>query len=453
MRDEYEVRLTDYLMVLWREKWIVLLTFVVAVGTAFAITLQQAPQYEAETSLLITPPLARDVAGELVGTVYSPGTYRRFALAGDLLERAIAKAYPDGNGPQPAELRQQMSIDVEEGTARDFPGRFPLYLRATFQGSSPEALVNLAAAWAEAFVEQNEELFLTRTAQAFTYVSATFADVEEELLALEEALKLHRQAYPETLLSTEITALETVYKAQVETLAESKRALLVAQAELSSLQKALAEEPERFTLERGPSAEALWGFLGTQPSPSDTGAFAELTIREEVLNENHRALREQVVNAKSAVASLTEDVAYLEASLDETRRSLEVTQAELVEAQTGRERLEREVSVLSDTYARVGEKLQDARLARAEAAEPIRVVEAPVVPTRAIGPDRRMNIAVAGVLGLFVGILLAFVAHSVKSHRALEEQVTNGSGAQRSDPPDGKNPHQPTDHPGSQQES
>ncbi len=429
MQEEYEINLVDYLMVLWREKWIVLVTFVVAVGTAIALSLQLAPQYQAETSLLITPPLARDLAGDIVGTIYSPETYRRLALAGNLLESVIEKTYPQEDRPQVASLRGRMSIELEEGTARDFPGRFPLYLRATFRGSSPEALVTLASAWSEGFVEQNEELFLTRTAQAYTYLSETFGDVEEELHALEDALKTHRQQYPEALLSAEIAALESVYRTQADRLAESRRELRVYQAELASLEEALEVEPERFTLQRGPSAEAVWQFLGQRPPADDAEAFADLTVEEEILNENYFTLRRQVVGARSTVASLREDVAHLEASQEETLSSLEAKQAQLVEAQAGRERLEREISVLSDTYARVGEKLQEARLARAEAAEPIRVVESPILPTRPIGPNRRMNVAVAGVLGLFVGVLLAFVSHSVKSYREQQSEPAHGNDA------------------------
>ena len=32
--EEYEVSLADYIRILWKEKWVVIITFVVAVGTA-----------------------------------------------------------------------------------------------------------------------------------------------------------------------------------------------------------------------------------------------------------------------------------------------------------------------------------------------------------------------------------------------------------------------------------
>jgi len=43
--------------------------------------------------------------------------------------------------------------------------------------------------------------------------------------------------------------------------------------------------------------------------------------------------------------------------------------------------------------------------------KPVEVISQPRIPIAPIGPNRKMNIAVAGVLGLFVGVLLAFFIH------------------------------------------
>ena len=263
--DEYEVSLTDYLMVLWKKKWVVIVTFVVAVAAALIIVYRLPPQYQVETSLLILPPLAQDVAGTTVGMVYSPNTYELLATAGDLLKLVSARAYPDGDGPSPSELREGLTVEVAEMVAGDFPGLFPLHIRAVFRGTSREGLVRLATAWAEAFVERNADLFLTRTAQSYTFLSATFSDVEGELRAVEDTLQLHRQAHLEELLAVEIAELEKRYAAYLADLASARRDVAVTLAELAAIEEALKREPERLVVRRGPSAEAVWQFLGTRP--------------------------------------------------------------------------------------------------------------------------------------------------------------------------------------------
>ncbi|MBC7080598.1 MAG: hypothetical protein H5T42_09110 [Methanothrix sp.] len=447
--DEYEVSLTDYLMVLWKEKWVVIVTFVVAVAAALIAVYRLPAQYQVETSLLILPPLAQDVAGTTVGTVYSPDTYKRLATAGDLLELVSARAYPNGDGPSPSELREQMTVEVAQTAAGDFPGRFPLYVRAAFRGASREGLVRLATAWAEAFVERNADLLLTRTAQSYTFLSATFSDVEAELRTLEDTLRLYRQAHPEELLAVEIAALEDRYAAYLADLATARRDVELTVAELAAIREALEREPERLVVRRGPSAESVWQFLGTRPQARDVAAFSDLAMEEEVLNSVHMVLRESLVTAEAKLACCREAVAYLEAETAQTRATLEAKRAELVEAGFERQRLEREIVLLRETYTRVGTKLQEARLARAEAAEPIRVVELPVLPTRAIEPNKRMNVAVAGVLGLFLGVLLAFVANAVKTRE--ESPPTEGQ-VPRSDHADRNGSDDPTESPRTKQE-
>lgn len=95
--EEYEVNLGDYIRILWKEKWVVILTFLAAVGVALGISFATPRQYQVQTALLILPPLARDIGGGLTGTVLSPESYKGLALAGDLLEKAVRLAYPDGS--------------------------------------------------------------------------------------------------------------------------------------------------------------------------------------------------------------------------------------------------------------------------------------------------------------------------------------------------------------------
>lgn len=111
--EEYEVSLADYLTVLWKEKWVVIITFLVAVATALAVSYSLPKQYQVETALLILPPLAQDVGGQVTDTVYSPETYRRLALAGDLLQEVIQKVYPQGTSLTAAALRGSTKVEVE----------------------------------------------------------------------------------------------------------------------------------------------------------------------------------------------------------------------------------------------------------------------------------------------------------------------------------------------------
>jgi len=434
--EEYEISLGDYIRILWKEKWIVIIAFVLAIVLALVVSSATPRQYQVQTALLILPPLYQDIGGQLTGTVLSPESYKRLALANDLLEKTLRLANPKSSSFTPDKLQKQMKVEVEQTTAKEFPGQFPLYLRVIFTGSDRESLVQIAEAWAKAFVEQNTELFMTRTAQSLDYVSQTMAEVERELRAKQEELKVFLQENPEMVIQAEGDALRAKYLDYLKSLADAEKQLAAAQAKVNALAESLAKEPEFFVVVRSPSDEAIWQFLGTRPDTRALAGFTGLTLSDQVLNTTYVDLRRELALAQAELTSLQASVSYYQEALARISEELAEKQAKLLEIQVKRGQLEQEISVLKDTYNRVAKSLQEAKIARAETAEPIRIVERPVFPTVPIGPSRTLNVAVAGVLGLFVGILLAFVVHYFREEKptpAEEKREPNEPHADHTD--------------------
>ena len=89
--DEREgLTLRDYLGVMWRRKWIIILVTVVATGAAFGFSYRQAKVYQAQADLIYQQQL--DVANPLTGQSYTDPT-QRTSLCIVVADRArIAKA-------------------------------------------------------------------------------------------------------------------------------------------------------------------------------------------------------------------------------------------------------------------------------------------------------------------------------------------------------------------------
>jgi uncharacterized protein involved in exopolysaccharide biosynthesis len=87
---------------------------------------------------------------------------------------------------------------------------------------------------------------------------------------------------------------------------------------------------------------------------------------------------------------------------------------------------------LSSLYARLSpiqRELDNLRLSQEELSnlanlnwEPLLTISPPYASTAPVGPNRKMNVAVAGVLGLFVGILLAFFVHYMEGGKEVEKE-------------------------------
>ena len=163
-----------------------------------------------DVGLLILPPLAKEVGGQVTGTVFSPTTYKALALANDLLQEVIDAVYLEkGEGarkPTVADLKDQMKVEVEQlSTQTQWPGQFPLRLQVSVTGADPALLKRLAEVWAQKFTARNTELFASRTAQSYDYIKENFDQVNQELLAKEEERTRFLWENPVEILQAEVS--------------------------------------------------------------------------------------------------------------------------------------------------------------------------------------------------------------------------------------------------------
>ncbi len=150
--------LRDYLGVLWRRKWVIIIVIVVATLAAFGFSSRQAKVYEARTDLIYEQQL--DVSNPLTGQTYSDPNQRLVELnavdaviksppmttrADDLLEE---QALPTTG----FEVRSEVVDDSGASTAQ--PGNVVSILATS---EDPELAAAAAQAYADAFVAWREE--------------------------------------------------------------------------------------------------------------------------------------------------------------------------------------------------------------------------------------------------------------------------------------------------------
>jgi uncharacterized protein involved in exopolysaccharide biosynthesis len=394
--EEYEVSLADYIRILWKEKWVVLATFSVAIVAALAISYAQPKQYQTSVTLFLRPPLVLDPSGRVTYASVPTDMYKQLALANDLLQSALNQAYKNNSPFTVTQLRDHVKLEIQQpsstGTTPAMTSAVTcVTLKATFTWPDRDKVFELANAWANAFV-----VFYTDFAgDARTSLEQALAKAEEDLAKKQADLNSFLRENPGQMLQEETETLAQIYRATLISLNETKTKLEAAKENLSSLQKALEKEPLYYTLTAfpGQSPMPLWG---TEPT----------TVQ--VLNETYTNLRYQLALKEGEVASLTVQIDQLQKSLAEVRQNLAQREEELLEWQFKKNQLEQAVSVASSTCQQLMSALQ--MLAAVET-KPVIVVETPIKPEEPVGPSKKLNVAVAGVLGLFLGVLLAFVVH------------------------------------------
>lgn len=419
-QDDDEIDLMDLFMALWKQKWVIVIcaALFVAAGTTFALLTPKT--YEAKTTLLILPPISRELTDDKNsgGQMFSSEIYKDLALAQDLLNDVIAEVYSGTEQPDAAAAQRNMSVSVNKASEKDTTGKLPFTLSVSLKGGEPAALTSFLSSWITHFTRRNAQLFSTRGTQSFEYISENFEIVKKDLKSVEDSLADYRKLNPADFLEKQLDILKALHGKFLEEFSVKTRTLVGLEAEVKIRKDMLGQEPQKLLINRLPANESLWNFLSNRGKTEGFSSPESLRIQDEVFNPVFTNLKSKVVEAEAEIASLKASLTDLKQHLQTTEKEYNEKQVLLVETKKNIQRLEREEKALNDAYTNLAKKFQETRIAAAEAADPIRVIEQPVLPTSPVAPRKTLIVALSGVLGLFIGIFAALIVNMVKNRTA-----------------------------------
>ncbi len=405
------IELRDYIRGLWKQKWVIGLFLIVSVAIAVSISFSLPRQYVTETALLISPPLAHGllVDSEVVQVPFSAAAYKTMALADDLLLSVIQGLDLRAGSELTAveSLKRLMKIEVARAADVTQDGSTLVLLVMRVSGKSPARISEIANKWSELFVEQNTKLLQNASTASYDFIAERLQELSTNL----EATKSRRQDYAEQntleLWESKLTVMRDVYEDFAGKLQDNKLAMVEKQAEVKSLEAAVLAEPHYLEEERSVPDELLWELLNRSPSLEDLVALEELSLIEQKNNELYLSLKDQLIQAKTELNALEEGTRYLEIRVQQLESQIAEKIARIEDIKAELEKMDREIEAIQSIYSRLFEKLQEARVSKAESPSSIQVVESAVIPQVPTGPNRWLYVCLAAVLGLLLGVIAA----------------------------------------------
>ena len=450
-----EFVLRDYITIVIRKWWVVLPVFVATVATVAFFSPDEAQVYEARTRLLIVAPVSERLLGQQVELPLSPivltnlssDTLNTLATANDLVQNIIQEL--DLRDAATDNLwgvhRVAAMLDPEVSKADTGAEASLRLLTMTVRGGDPLLTKHIADKWEELFVEQNAQLFATEAARSHEFVAKQYKETQEALRAEEEKRLAYQQQnllgpLPSrlpadvenpfvfeqqgslTLPESQLLVLTTDYEDSLNQLQIKRVALVEARAELESIEKAFATEPEFVTIERTISDDAIFALLAANPSDKLVEALPELSIKEQQRNELYVTLKDKVVTLRSKVATLGVEIADLEERTTESRMSIEKLSNSVASMLLNMSRFDREIATLSQNLDGLVRSLKETRIAKEEQASSIRVWESAVEPEVPLPVSQSQNLLIAGALGIVLGVVGAFLVHYLQVPQAAKQQ-------------------------------
>ncbi|MDX1655529.1 MAG: GNVR domain-containing protein, partial [Candidatus Competibacteraceae bacterium] len=189
--------------------------------------------------------------------------------------------------------------------------------------------------------------------------------------------------------------------------AEAEQTLIFLEEQLPVLKERLESAEvalNAFRLERG-----------SVDMPKETQVILERTVEVESqltqLQQKREELRQRFTPAHPTVVALDAQIARLTqdlGQLNEQVQSLPDTQQELL-------RLSRNVEVSTELYTSLLNSAQELQVAKAGTLGNVRIVDYALPPEEPVKPKKGLILAVSLVLGLFLGVVAAFVRRALRS--------------------------------------
>jgi len=354
-----EVDLMELIMVLWRKKWLIILLTLSFMLAAFIISKAISPTYEAVLSLRIREPFLANIP-QLIPE--KPTTAEVITL---FQSPSIMKAVQERYGGESWEaIKNRLSIEAPDKT--DI-----ITLKAT--GENPAASVALVTTWADIATERYH-------AQATETLQTTL----NELVSKYNSSKAELDQ-----LRAEMTAFNETNNIQV--LRKQLEVLTTTMVEYQNEMHELSIQIEELESKVNSYRDSL----------ANRDSLARNTVSQEVIGAI------AIVENESALAAARARKEAIEPLLASIEQQINQLQKDLATKQAAEQQLRSRIEQIETVHATLSRQYEQARLIQSVPLSYFQQIGEPIPPENPVKPRTLLNVAIAAVLGVFVGVGLA----------------------------------------------
>jgi succinoglycan biosynthesis transport protein ExoP len=453
---EEEVDLQELWQALMKRKWLIIGITVVAMVVAYVASCMMTPIYEAEATFIVQGgasglALPFSVLGDVTGIEgkSSALNYAEILKSRTVLERSVAQLglEPEVNAPSIKDLRD--AINVQSIAKTDV-------ISLKVQLADRSMACDLANKLVQVLIEQNRIMnqAASRTAREYlaTQVdesSLKLLEAEERLLAVKAGEKIIAPtAETEALLkrlvemglqqaTIDITVDQMRARADKvrEQLAEMAETVVSSEsviedpvvqghrARLADLELQLAVAREKYT-EKHPEVQRLAGEIDEVKKSLSSAVAKVVGTQVSSRNPMREALIIEVAEAEAQItAARAQQEAMGKLIAQEEKKLNELPAKELSLA-----RVMRECELAQQVYIMLRTRYEEVRLTEQIQVSDIFPLDVAIEPEKPVKPRKMLNTAIAGILGIFVGVGAAFVMENADTSMASVEDVEKATG-------------------------
>ena len=397
--QEEEIDLREYINVLLKRKGLIILIFLIAVITAAIVSyFVLQPVYEANVIIAVSKP---KIGNSLVDEI-SLEEYKNLIKDIEIAEELIQKL--NLNEPPleltPYDLEQMLTIELPKGTN---------LIKMNLQASNPKLTKDILNTWATLFVEKNKKLYLDEVKKVKMGVEDKLKYAEQEFFEIEEKLLKFNETDNLKTIDGEIKYKTTKILEFKSRLIDIQLSLEKEEAGKEYIVTEISKQEKILKLNKSIVDDQFFQQLISNITDNNL-EIANLTYVYEEINPIYYDLAQQLISTNISINSLVAEENQLKKNINDFKASLENLKKEITEKKLilSNLNLNREYSAKGKLYNNLYMQAEEIQLTETVEEDLLKITSLAYEPKYPIKPNKKLNILIAGVLGLFVGIFVAF---------------------------------------------
>ncbi|MCL6589061.1 MAG: polysaccharide biosynthesis tyrosine autokinase [Firmicutes bacterium] len=429
-QEEINFDIIDILNIIKKRLGLVLVIIGMALTAGVVFSLLTPPTYQAVATLRIKQPkglvnslLSETPLGNVMYTEQMMYTYAEILTSRTVVEEVIKKTQKGKDKPAFKDMIKRIATQPVKGTE---------ILKIRVAAQSPEEAAKVANTLINTFLERLTHLERSEQASVREFIGEQLEQSKKELSRAEQELENYKQTQKILTPGDQTKALVERF-AQIDRLAaENKLNIATAQAKLDNAKSQLAQEKSELVADnslitqyRSKLAEReiklvnlLEKYTEKHPEVMATRAEIEETrskLNEELvkiinyeapsLNPIHQSLLQSKLQAEAEISAAKAQ----QEAIFKIQAANEMEIMKLPAKEQGLTRLMRDASVAQEIYIMLAKRFEEARISEVMQPTDVQVIDPAVAPEQPVKPNKKMNVLLAGAMGLFCGIGVAFV--------------------------------------------
>jgi uncharacterized protein involved in exopolysaccharide biosynthesis/Mrp family chromosome partitioning ATPase len=428
---QYEMNLRDYWLIVRRRRMIIIASTILVAVLSFGFARQKVPIYQAtaavkfEQSTQLSGLLVEVLSYSTADSIETQVTIiKSYPILEDVAKRlGYLKEVPTGAASREAK-GYWGTLDSINGKLRvnRVPNTSILEISAT--SDKPREAQDLANATAESYRDYNKSLRNSRVTEARRFIETQLKDVEARSRRTEAEIWAFREANRIVAPGAESSVLMSLFtqvRGDIEKARQQRIELEALQQRLAGLDSA-APTDRIFIETSNPAMQKLQTTL-SELQLERNNLSLEVTDRHPRLQAIDDRIREIRTEMRREVGAQIAMLRNREEFLNRQIGELQQKNRELPTLELSLQRLQREAKTNDDLLSMLKTKHQEALIKEAEQIEEVSIVRPATEPDTPIGGETANTMLVGAVLGLAIGLALAFVRENLDTSIGTIEDV------------------------------